>query len=392
MPDNDRRSDRNKARLGLGIIFAVALGMAIVELWHLQAMSATLGIYVFAILPFLINLGLIGAGVVIWRLDYNGREILRIAGWVILGIAIVWLLVTWTITHQTLRGRPFANAPFVTVNNLSVGALIGFFVGWYDVLRDRYRRQAETERARLEFLHSSLRHNVLNGVNIILANAEHLEGHVDNAARGQLESIRNRGEELTRFTKATKALMTNVSARTDIVTRPINLSAALTKEVNKARDQYEHADLSLSIPADVYVQGDDFVTELFANLLANAVVHNDTPEPKVSVTADRSNETVVVRVADNGPGIPDADKPRVLDWNVKGADSLGTGLGLAIANTIANRYNGDLWIEDNEPRGTIVTVELRRTNQDDPNKSLDARPPSPRPTSQNPSGDTGSRY
>jgi signal transduction histidine kinase len=200
----------------------------------------------------------------------------------------------------------------------------------------------------------------LNGLNIILGNVDLLEAQLDDTDTSQLETIRNRGEELTRFTEATKALMENFLAQLDTSSRPINLSAALSEEV----------------PDEIYIEGDDFVSELFSNLLSNAVVHNDKPTPKASVTARRSDGTVIVRVADNGPGIPDEEKDRVLEWNVKGADSPGTGLGLAIANTVAERYGGTLWIEDNDPGGTVMNVELPLTSRTDPDAHRDEIQPS----------------
>lgn len=368
--DDNTQADRLKAFLGIGIIVATGVLMGIIELRHIQKMSSTLGIAVFALLPFVINIGLIGAGVVLWRSRFEGGEILRIAGWVVLGMAVIGLLATWTITHQNIRGRLFAHAPFVTVNNLSAGGLIGFLIGWYDALGRRYKAQVETERARLEFLHSSLRHNVLNGLTVILGNVELLEDQVDAADTNQLETIRNRGEELTRFTEATSALMENFQSHPDTSTQRIDLSAALTEELEKARRQYEHAVFSLKIPNELYIEADDFVAELFSNLLSNAVVHNDKSTPDISVTVRRSDGVVVVCVADNGPGIPDEEKDRMLEWNVKGVDSPGTGLGLPIANTVAERYNGTLWIEDNEPEGTVVNVELPIANRSNSNTPI----------------------
>jgi signal transduction histidine kinase len=206
----------------------------------------------------------------------------------------------------------------------------------------------------------------MNGLNIILGNVDSLEAQLDDTDTSQLETIRNRGEELTRFTEATKASMENFLAPLDTSSRPINLSAALSEEVQKARKQYDTAEISVEVPDEIYIEGDDFVSELFSNLLSNAVVHNDKPTPKASVTARRSDGTVIVRVADNGPGIPDEEKDRVLEWNVKGADSPGTGLGLAIANTVAESYGGTLWIEDNDPGETVMNVELPLTSRTDP--------------------------
>lgn len=369
--DDDTRGRHLSSGLGIGIIVGAGVLMGVVEIRHFQKMSSTLGIAVFALLPVLFNIGLVGAGVVLWRSRFEGEEITRIAGWVLFGMVVIGLLATWTITHQNIRGRPFAHAPFVTVNNLSAGGMIGFVLGWYDAQRRRYRRQVETERTRLEFLHSSLRHNALNGVNIILGHADLLAERVDDAHSSHVETIRERSEELTRFTEATSALMENVFGHQDTSRRPIDVAVVLADEVDAARDQYAHAEFSLEAPDAVFIEGDDFVADLFSNLLSNAVVHNDKRIPEVTVSAHRSGDEVVVRVADNGPGMSDGAKDRMMNWNVKGAGSPGTGLGLAIAQTITDRYGGTLAIGDNDPDGTVVQVALPMASPPAPDVQAD---------------------
>lgn len=349
---------RLQAFLGLALIATAGVLMGLVELQHIQKMSSSIGLAVFAILPFGFNIGLVLAAGYLWRSRFEGREILRIAGWVVLGMVVIGLLAVWTITHQNVRGKPFSHAKFVVVNNLGAGGLIGFVVGWYDALRRRHRQQTETERGRLEFLNSTLRHNVLNGMNVILGNLQLLEDGDDEAADRHIETIRNRSQDLARYAEATNALMANFLGHTDTTTRLVELSAFLTEEVETARMEFDEAEFTTDLENDLYVEGDDLMAELFANLLSNAVLHNDKQMPRVRVTARATGDSVVVSVADNGPGIPDGVREEVLGWNVKGADSDGTGLGLAIAKTVAERYGGSLWIEDNDPVGTEVNVDL----------------------------------
>ncbi len=347
-----------KRPIGLAIVIGAGVLMGLVEVQHIREMSSTVGIAVFAVLPFLINIGLVAAGVWLARSRCDGDEVFRIAGWVLLGMGTIGLLATWTITHQNIRGEPFMHGPFVTVNNLSAGGLIGFAFGWYDVVRARHREQAETERARLDFIHSALRHNVLNGVNVILGRVDLLGGELEQRHRGHLEIIRDRGDELRRFTEATNALIENFLGKSTSPTRSIDLRTLLEQEIDKCRRRFTEAEFHLDLEEEDSFEGDDLASELFSNVLSNAVIHNDKPGPEVTVTAVRQNGSMLIRVADNGPGIPDAEKDRMLEWNVRGTDSPGTGLGLPIARTIARRYDGDLRLEDNEPEGTVVTIEL----------------------------------
>lgn len=45
-------------------------------------------------------------------------------------------------------------------------------------------------------------------------------------------------------------------------------------------------------------------------------------------------------------------------WSNKGLDSGGTGIGLYLVNTLVDNYGGDVWIEDNDPKGAVFTVSL----------------------------------
>ena len=42
----------------------------------------------------------------------------------------------------------------------------------------------------------------------------------------------------------------------------------------------------------------------------------------------------------------------------QGLDSSGTGMGLYLVDTLVSAYNGEVWIDDNEPEGAIFSVEL----------------------------------
>jgi signal transduction histidine kinase len=102
------------------------------------------------------------------------------------------------------------------------------------------------------------------------------------------------------------------------------------------------------------------LSSVFGNLLNNAIQHNDTEAPRVSVTVETTAETVVVRVADNGPGIPVDRRDEVFGRGEKGLDSAGTGVGLYLVDRLVDAYGGSVAIEDNDPEGAVFVVELAR--------------------------------
>jgi signal transduction histidine kinase len=78
----------------------------------------------------------------------------------------------------------------------------------------------------------------------------------------------------------------------------------------------------------------------------------------VSISAQEANGSVRIDIADNGPGIPDEQKEHLFGWDEPSPADIGMGVGFAIVNLLVERYGGSVRIGDNQPTGTVVTVEL----------------------------------
>src|SRR5205807_2416757 len=99
---------------------------------------------------------------------------------------------------------------------------------------------------------------------------------------------------------------------------------------------------------------------LFRNIVDNATRYATC---QVALVGRRVDGRLLVRVDDDGPGIPVADRDRVFDRFVRldasrDRTSSSTGLGLAIAREIAHAHGGTIAITDSPGKGTRVTVEL----------------------------------
>jgi signal transduction histidine kinase len=98
------------------------------------------------------------------------------------------------------------------------------------------------------------------------------------------------------------------------------------------------------------------IREVLLNLLSNAAEH--APDGTVSVSAASRGRMLIIRVRDNGPGIPPEDLPRLFDRFHKGRKSRGSGLGLSIAKKLVVAHGGTIDVESVVGRGTTVTVSL----------------------------------
>ena len=102
------------------------------------------------------------------------------------------------------------------------------------------------------------------------------------------------------------------------------------------------------------------IKRVLINLLDNAVTalgDGGAIEVRVGPAPERETPMAMLRVADNGPGIPADVRLRIFEPYFSTRKS-GTGLGLAIAQTIVSEHGGTIRARDNHPTGTVFTVEL----------------------------------
>ncbi|MEU4612008.1 sensor histidine kinase [Streptomyces umbrinus] len=146
-----------------------------------------------------------------------------------------------------------------------------------------------------------------------------------------------------------------------------DLAALVADAVWDARATGDDHDWQLGLLLDTpaLVTGDEArLHQVVANLLANARMH--TPVGTTVVTSvEATDERRVIRVRDNGPGIPPTLLPRVFERFTRAdasrsrpdARSGGSGLGLAIAAAITHAHGGRIGVES-EPGRTEFTIEL----------------------------------
>lgn len=233
----------------------------------------------------------------------------------------------------------------------------GVTVGCEGVLRDvseKKREETSTKRLleRLEVLNSILRHDLSNYLSVIGSYVELLEEEPNKEYINKIQNMIKRSLELIRDIKTVED-----AERSGRIMKSTNLSEILKSEINAIEDP--HTNIKSDIPENLYVWADEMVNSIFSNLLSNSITHNDKTEKIVEINARKVDSEIEVRIGDNGPGIPENMKEEVFKEGVKDEVTGKTGLGLFLVKTLVERYRGDIWVEDNEPEGTIFIVRLR---------------------------------
>jgi signal transduction histidine kinase len=98
--------------------------------------------------------------------------------------------------------------------------------------------------------------------------------------------------------------------------------------------------------------------QVFLNILDNAAKHGGEGG-KIDASIHLEDPDVVVQIRDYGPGIPEDELPLVKRKFYKGSSKArGTGIGLAVCDEIVMMHGGELWLENAEGGGTMVTIRL----------------------------------
>ncbi len=148
---------------------------------------------------------------------------------------------------------------------------------------------------------------------------------------------------------------------------PVDLAAVAQQvlEEQAALAQAKDIDLGIALHAgDARLAASpSMVHELVANLVDNALRYTQ-PKGVVTVSLDRDSEALVLKVEDNGPGIPLQDRTRVFERFIRldPTSSNGCGLGLAIVQEIVQNLGGRIELGD-PPEGSGLMVTVRFPGQ-----------------------------
>ncbi|TLM97505.1 MAG: GHKL domain-containing protein, partial [Actinobacteria bacterium] len=156
------------------------------------------------------------------------------------------------------------------------------------------------------------------------------------------------------FGRPSKPTMVNVDVRS-VLDDVVLFTNRFAKQAQVQITLAESADTPL-------VYGDpDQLKQVFLNLVTNAVQAMEEMGGSIEVSVTTDRDFVQVTVADTGPGIAEADLPKVFDpFFTKRAE--GTGLGLTIVHRIIDEHDGHIEVASS-PAGTAFTVALPAAQQ-----------------------------
>jgi PAS domain S-box-containing protein len=219
--------------------------------------------------------------------------------------------------------------------------------------------EASLREERLAVLTRVLRHNFRNDLNVVTGfTGRAIEAVDDPDLVAELERVVDTAERLLRLGETSRKVERLLSEHPS--PRPLALAPAVDAALESLDPAVrEGAAVEVDVPGDLVVSAVTFFPEAITELVDNAVRHNDADGPRVRVSAAElpSESWVSLVVADDGPGIPPAERA-VLTGEETPLEH-ASGLGLWYVNWIVTAGGGGLDIAESKAGGSRIELSLR---------------------------------
>lgn len=199
----------------------------------------------------------------------------------------------------------------------------------------------------LNLMNEILRHDILNDLTVISGAFRLYE---INRKEKNLEMALDRINKCIETINRMRDLELFYSSHTDLT---------IFSVTDVLEDVIKHyPSITFNIEGQSQILADECFTSIFENLISNAIIHGKTDAIDIKTKTDA--KYCKVSIADEGIGIPDKIKKKIFDKNFAYGETGKTGLGLYVVREVMKYYGGYVCVEDNTPKGTVVTLVFRK--------------------------------
>jgi PAS domain S-box-containing protein len=232
------------------------------------------------------------------------------------------------------------------------GDLLAQLVVCRDVTEKR-RREEQLELLK-DVQSRFLRHNLRNELNAILAHADFMRDDAGPPREESYETIVETSQRLIQWGQKARTIERLVESDRP---EPHDIGPTVEHIVARLRDRYPDVTFEVDCPDQLWLLTVPQIDSALENLLDNAARYNAGPDPRVEVSAGATDGSVRVVIADNGPGIDEAE----LDAIEAGEETQlehSSGFGLWLAYWVVDSSGGSITFESDD--GTTVTLVFER--------------------------------
>ncbi len=287
--------------------------------------------------------------------------------WITVGAA--WL---FKLAGDTTKGYFLAKGTYDigTVPDLFINVCYALFVVGLVTMIEQYEKpltisELEKERKQYQILYeemnifakdlvtvtSLLRHDLLNDLVVIQSGIELFEEtkkheYLERAV-SRVDTIAERLDLLKSESKLLESLKI----------QPIEISI-----INNVAESFDNVTIH-PYPSNIKVNANRLLYPILFNFIQNAFQHAGKGID-VEVKIEEQNDDIVISVIDDGKGISEENKKLIFQQGYRGTDKGVSGMGLFLAKIVIETYGGSVKVKDNEPKGTIFEIKLKKVKKE----------------------------
>lgn len=225
-----------------------------------------------------------------------------------------------------------------------------------------------TREQRLTVLNRILRHNVRNDMNVVMGIGSQLERRGDEELAALGETLRRTGRNLSGISD--KAIEIDRLSAASTAREPVSLPTAIEEVVSPLTTEHSDATVTWSVDVQTVRTDPQLLSRIVKEVVANALEHaGEAPTVRVEVAPEESG--IGITVADDGPGIPEAELTPIVDGDETDLRH-ASSFGLWFVSWGVQSLGGTVDIETSVS-GTTVTLTVPRDGADDDGARVESR-------------------
>jgi signal transduction histidine kinase len=244
-----------------------------------------------------------------------------------------------------------------------------------EVIRVQYEKLKETDKMKDEFINIAA-HELRTPIQPILGLTQFLLSKTKNIKDHELlDVVVRNAKRLLRLTDEILDVTKIESHSLKLSKEQFNLNDVIKNAINDiATNKEESNNLKLIFQSEeeIFIEADrSRLTQVISNLLSNAVKFTKEEGGTITITAEKKDTQVIVKIKDTGTGIDPEILPRLFSKFASKSERGGTGLGLFIAKNIVESHGGEIWAENNADRkGATFSFSLQLSEEQQQLKNI----------------------
>ena len=287
---------------------------------------------------------------------------------IITSIAIIWIISRRTlnpITNIVNTSKYLSKGDFTKRIDQSVSGELSEIVTAFNYMASELQKLDEQRKIMIADIAHELRTPMTNLKGYI-------EGWSDGIIKPDNETLKILDYQVNTLSKIIDDLSTLSLAESGMLSLNISefeLNNKISEIINnfKLRSQSQNININNNITPDITINYDpQRFTQIVTNILNNSILATDDGGI-ISFSASTNNNNLLLKISDNGTGIPKDELPYIFDRfyrtdKSRNRQSGGSGLGLSIVKYLIESHNGTIKINSELSKGTEVLISIKKYN------------------------------